>query len=81
VLFVLEAYKHCKAIAALASGVTLLGGSLGVAPSTQSGVSQPRPGVLLSGSETASKEFLTGFIAAIAKHRHWDRANLDAIPA
>jgi catalase len=81
VLFVLEAYKHCKAIAALASGVTLLGGSLGVAPSTQSGVSQPHPGVLLSGSETASKEFLTGFIAAIAKHRHWDRANLDAIPA
>ncbi len=81
VLFVLEAYKHCKAIAALASGAALLGGSLGITASTQSGVSQPQAGVVLSGSDTASKEFLADFIAAIAKHRHWERANLDVIPA
>ncbi len=80
-LFVLEAYKHCKAIAALASGADLLVGSLGIDAPIDAGVFQPRAGVVVTGSDTASKEFLASFIAAIAKHRHWDRANLAAIPA
>ena len=33
------------------------------------------------GDTTAAPQVASDFIAAIAKHRHWDRANVDAVPA
>jgi catalase len=33
------------------------------------------------GDATAVTDIANAFIAAIAKHRHWDRANIDAVPA
>ena len=78
--FVLEAYKHCKAIAAAGSGAALLG-SLGLSAVTESGVSQPLSGVVLAGAGTLPGEFAAAFISAIGQHRHWDRSNVAAVPA
>jgi catalase len=81
--FVLEAYKHCKPICAVNEGTRLLA-TLGFSLSTQKGVALtvPTPGLVLADSQkTAEGEITHEFIAAIALHRHWDRVNVDAIPA
>jgi catalase len=78
--FVLEAYKHCKAIAATASGAALLAGA-GIALPTGGGVSQPQPGVLLTSADNESGEFVSAFIQAISQHRHWGRCNLESVAA
>lgn len=80
--FVLEAYKHCKPICAVNEGTGLLI-SLGFSPSSQkdTALTVPTPGVLLADSSKAIEgQISTEFIAALALHRHWDRANLDAVP-
>ena len=33
------------------------------------------------GDNTAALKVAHDFIAAIAKHRHWDRVNIDSVPA
>ena len=33
------------------------------------------------GDVTAANRVAQDFIAAIGKHRHWDRANIEAVPA
>ncbi|MBI2768183.1 MAG: catalase HPII [Burkholderiales bacterium] len=74
--FVLEAFKHCKAICVIGEGVELLR-SMGVtdAPGAPAGV-------LVGKGEPAQRIPLAQeFIAAIGKHRHWGRANVDAVPA
>ena len=80
--FVLEAYKHCKAICALNEGVQLLatlGLSQGKNPEL---VACPASGVLVADArKVADGQISQAFIAAIAQHRHWDRANVDAVPA
>ncbi|CAN5587814.1 catalase HPII [soil metagenome] len=81
--FVLEAFKHCKAICTVGEGVQLLK-MLGVDDSDA-----PKPaGIVVAttpvtnlGDTTAATQIAQNFIAAIAKHRHWDRANVDAVPA
>ena len=80
--FVLEAYKHCKSLCALNEGVQLLG-TLGFALEAQGGaLMQPTPGVLMADSRKAEEgQISQAFIAAIASHRHWDRLNVDAVPA
>ena len=81
--FVLEAYKHCKPICAINEGVGLLK-TLGFSQSQdkQTALTVPTPGVIIADSLKAvegqiSQEFMT----AIALHRHWDRVNVDAVPA
>ncbi|WP_295981715.1 catalase HPII [uncultured Variovorax sp.] len=83
--FVLEAYKHCKAVCTVGEGVRLLS-SLGVDEQTPPG--EAPAGVVVAatpvtnlGDSTAATEIAQRFIAAIAKHRHWDRAGIDAVPA
>jgi catalase len=80
--FVLEAYKHCKAVCALNEGTQLLG-TLGFALESQGEpLMQPTPGVLIADArKTAEGQISQAFIAAIASHRHWDRLNVDAVPA
>ena len=66
-----------------ASGTRLLA-TLGFSLSRQKGVALtvPTPGLVLADSQkTAEGEITDEFIAAIALHRHWDRVNVDAIPA
>lgn len=81
--FVQEAYKHCKAICTVGEGVGLLA-TLGIGAD----VATPPAGVVVAatpanslGDNTAAQAVAQTFIAAIGKHRHWDRANLDAVPA
>ena len=80
--FVLEAYKHCKTICAVNEGIELLG-TLGFKHGDNPElVLVPSAGVLLADSRKVLDGHLTqDFIAAIALHRHWDRLNIDAVPA
>ncbi len=80
--FVLEAYKHCKSICALDDGTQLLG-TLGFAlKGNGDKVMEPTVGVLLADARKAPEGQITqAFIAAIACHRHWERLNVDAVPA
>ncbi len=80
--FVLEAYKHCKAICAVGEGVQLLA-TLGITPEGEApaGVVVAETPVTNLGDATAATRIAQDFIAAIAKHRHWDRLNIDSVPA
>ncbi|WP_295960689.1 catalase [Rhodoferax sp.] len=78
--FVLEAYKHCKPIAASGSGAGLLA-SLGITMPTDPGVAQPQPGVVLATAGVLPPGFAPAFLQAIAQHRHWDRHGLATVPA
>jgi catalase len=83
--FVLEAYKHCKAICTVGEGVQLVS-KLGIAADAQPG--DLPPGVVVAatpvtnlGDNTAATQIALDFIAAIARHRHWDRADIESVPA
>ena len=78
--FVLEAYKHCKAIAASGSGAALML-SLGIEARKDSGLSKPQSGVVLSGPGALQPEFVQAFIEAIGQHRHWERSRIASVPA
>jgi catalase len=73
--FVAEAFKHAKAIGASGEGARLLreAGILG-----DGAAGEPAAGVVIGkGAAAVTKPFL----AAVARHRAWDRAGLEAIPA
>ena len=77
--FVLEAFKHFKTICVIGEGVELL---------RMLGIAAPGPdtaavaGVLVGKSEpTARVQLGLDFVAAIGKHRHWNRANVESVPA
>ncbi|KWT75970.1 Catalase HPII [Variovorax sp. WDL1] len=81
--FVLEAYKHCKAICTVGEGVQLLS-MLGIGTDANAFP----PGVVVAatpttnlGDNTAAVKIAHDFVAAIAKHRHWDRPGIDGVPA
>jgi catalase len=75
--FVLEAFKHFKTVCVIGEGVELLR-SLGITGPESAAVA----GVLVGKSEpTARVQLAQDFVAAIGKHRHWSRANVDAVPA
>ncbi|MCK9619205.1 MAG: DJ-1/PfpI family protein [Methylobacter sp.] len=79
VLFVKEAYKHGKAIAAHHNGAKLIAQaarSAGIESGEFHG-----PGVITSLSETIDDSFVKNFISAIAMHRCTERPDLDAIVA
>jgi catalase len=76
--FMLEAYRHCKSICVIGEGVQLLA-TLGVG----AGQGGPAiPGVLMGKNDPPARAQLAhDFLAAIARHRHWTRPNLEAVPA
>ncbi|MHB1124795.1 MAG: catalase [Ramlibacter sp.] len=76
--FVLEAYRHCKTVGVIGEGVQLLR-TLGI----DAGEGGPAvPGVVLGRNDPPSRAQLAQeFVAALARHRHWSRANLEAVPA
>ena len=79
VLFVKEAYKHGKAIAASGDGamlVTRAARSAGAPDDQFQG-----PGVLLASASAVGDEFVKRFVAAIALHRFAERKDLAAIIA
>ncbi|QDQ25567.1 catalase [Chitinimonas arctica] len=72
--FVLEAYKHGKAIAASGDGLELLD-EAGIPPETCPA------GVVYQTGETLLADVAAQFIDAIGAHRHWQRCSQDAVPA
>jgi catalase len=73
--FVREAFKHAKPIAASGEGVAFL---------AQAGVlasSNEKPAGVLTTAGAADAAFAAAFLADIAVHRHWSRANAAAIAA
>lgn len=81
--FVLEAYRHCKAICIVGEGVRLLstlGVGLGQDAAPDGVVVAPTPDIKLDDSP-AARQIAKDFVAAIARHRHWDRTGIEAVPA
>jgi catalase len=88
--WIAESYRHCKPIAASGEGVELLRSCPGILDAT----SEQRPrnargnggdratqdGVLVT-DEAASEEFAAAFVAAIARHRFWERAGKNRLSA
>ena len=73
--FVREAFKHSKAIGALGEGADFL---------TAAGVLAPAPGDVRPAGVSISTDasaLSRSFIADISVHRHWARANKDAMAA
>ncbi|MGC4098035.1 MAG: catalase [Nitrospira sp.] len=90
-MFVKEAYLHCKPIAATDAGIELL---LAAQPggdkhstSHAEGVVQDETKLLagdegiVSGRGSQISQFATKFIKALAQHRHWDRESKGQMPA
>ncbi len=79
IMFVKEAYKHGKPIAAIAGGISLIDKaalSAGAANGEFKG-----PGIIVELGETDDKAFIERFVSAIAKHRFYERSDLEAIVA
>jgi len=81
--FVNEAYKHCKPIGALGDGIDFL------KECRLAGINLPGPSSkdvitekgVVAGYPDSLDTFLYKFKEAIAKHRHWDRQQIDKVPA
>ena len=80
--FVLEAFKHCKALCLVGEGAQLLA-SVGVEPGGQgpAGVVVADTPPVQTGDTEAAQAIAQAFVAAIGKHRHWDRAGVESVPA
>jgi catalase len=78
VLFVKEAYKHGKAIAASNEGGMLI--TRAARSSVMSDVFKG-PGVITAGPNSPTDEFVAGLVAAVANHRFSERPDMNAIVA
>ena len=80
--FITEAYKHLKAVGAFGSGVDLLR-KLGIAEQLADDTDVVVSNGVVSTTAAAddlTDEFADAFVAALAKHRAWDRET-DPVPA
>lgn len=78
VLFVKEAYKHGKAVAASNEGGMLI--TRAARSSVMSDVFKG-PGVITAGPNTPTNDFVKAFIDAVATHRFSERPDMNAIVA
>jgi catalase len=75
--FVLEAFRHCKALCLIGESVELLR-SIGVGNEDAA----PPAGVVIGTNEPTTRlQMAQDFIAAIGKHRHWSRNAVEQVPA
>jgi catalase len=79
--YVLEAFKHCKAICTIGEGAQMLDALRLAEGAKPVGVIVAPTPVTNLGDATAALQIASDFVAAIAKHRHWDRAGIEAVPA
>jgi catalase len=70
--FVFEAYKHCKAVAAIGAGKELLDAA-GVPSKLPAVAEAGTDEALIIGASGSTSKIAQAFITAIAKHRNWDR--------
>jgi catalase len=83
VIFIEEAYKHCKPIAATSEGVNLLA-ELGLVDSEAAGTKSNQIINELGVVALMSKPnagFTKAFVDAMKMHRFWERENDESIPA
>jgi len=74
--FVLEAYRHCKPICLIGPAVDLLqAGGIDLSGTLPAGV------LVGNGDPTTRVPLAQEFVAAIGRHRHWTRPQLDSVPA
>jgi catalase len=84
--WICEAYRHCKPIGATGSGVELLAHCPGLfdgaseAPPEEDGL-RALDEALLAGREPVSGAFVAKFLAAIARHRFWERRGRNRLSA
>ncbi|MBC7624312.1 MAG: catalase [Aeromicrobium sp.] len=78
VLFVKEAYKHGKAIAANGQGMLLLeqAATSAALPEGFAG-----PGIIIAEGESANGGFARNFVAAVAQHRYPERIDIELVVA
>jgi len=86
VLWINEAYRHCKAIGAIGAGIQLMDASAITAVNFASQNSSNivnKLGVVTAGNAANVNSFLTQFSNDLAQYRFWDRETLDTskIPA
>jgi catalase len=80
--FVTQAYRHCKALAALGEGIEVLRAmqipeAVGIQDGATAGDVTAQRGVVFGADAGAvAREFSS----AVAQHRHWDRPGKDAVP-
>ncbi len=81
-LFINEAYRHCKAIAATGEGVDLLQSTFAGKKINDSGKKENKSlanlGIITSNEVSKT---ITDFIKAIAQHRFWEREVISKVPA
>lgn len=75
--FILEAYRHCKALCLIGESIEILRAGGFVPPEG------PAPaGVVLGTNEPTTRlQMAQDFIVAIGRHRHWGRALVEQVPA
>jgi len=74
--FIVEAFRHCKAIAATGEGLDLLR----ACPGVLKGDGDAAEGVITS-KDAASPDVIARFTGAIAQHRFWNRARKNRVKA
>lgn len=75
--FVLEAYRHCKPLCLIGESAEILR-SAGLAAAD----APPPAGVVIGTNEPTTRlQTAQDFIAALGRHRHWGRGQLDQVPA
>jgi catalase len=79
VLFVKEAYKHGKAIGASGEGPELI--SVAAQSATSPNGQFQGPGVIMAAGKSVHGDLTQRFVDAIARHRFWDRPDMDSIVA
>jgi catalase len=86
--FINEAFRHCKPLGATGEGVGLLetANLPDIQFASQESADKVIPAISDKGVVTAVNKadmssFNDSFIAAIAKHRHWDRGKKEQVPA
>ena len=83
--FINEAFRHCKPLGATGEGVELFKVAdlpdINFAGQKSADKAVSDKGVVTSGNSKNIGSFNDSFIAAIAKHRHWDREKKEQVPA
>jgi catalase len=82
ILFINEAYRHCKAIAATTEGVDLLSSTFaGQKINGESNDENSLASLGIVAHKKYDSKTATDFIKAIAQHRFWEREELSKVPA
>ncbi len=82
ILFINEAYRHCKAIAATGEGVNLINSTdAGVKINAENGADNSMAKLGIVTGKNFDSNTANAFIDAIAQHRFWEREEMSKTPA